>query len=846
MGALSGGGADLALQVASGTLTSLDDAGSSIMLRGNFNISVWGTFVATVELERSFDGGTTWIRVTFSDGGILAYTAPASAVWSEAEYGVLFRLRCTAYTSGSINWRLSLGSDASTSTPINISDGAPNVMPNAPLNILASTYNAATNTPAIANNGTGAGAGANNAYVVAVAGTVTVDSIGAVSIGDIIFNSGGTKWLRAPYSAVYKTMSLQDADAVAITGGTVDGLDRLSLSDDDEFRGIAGAYPFEIVDVNGMISSFVDTDGVWNMFQARVDILSGTAGVITLGDVDVAETADDVYDVVDQFGFSSLRVREDGSVDLPNASFSYLAPAYIALFEAKDASDNVTLGWDADAGTVDVTGAQFANSSTLVALEVVDEFGFSAGYIKTDGETGGVFSTGGTSSSGGGSTATGFSAVEIAARDGVALGQSALVLSQSNTAVMRPTKNYNVILGYGQSLSIGSGGYPPLNTTQPYDSLRFGGNTLPSDGTGTTFVPYTDSLFHALTGVTTETVSLALTNQWRKQQLQWRAVDLDATRLLVAGDCGVGSRAIEQLSNGASPEVFNRMRSYVTQVQSAVTAVGGGKTMGIVAFTYIQGENNYIGPSNGYDDTESGYRAKLLQLYDDVCSDVVDSTAGQDIPPAMFVCQTSSGWDIGDDVCAIGMAQLNASLENPNIYLVGPNYYTPDNGTTGATHPTNEGYRWLGLQFGKVMHKVLDKGEGWKPLYPTRASFRDNQILVEFHVPEPPLAFDLPYFITTPTDYDAKGFNPYDDFGAIPVESVEIAGAATVLITLSRETKAEWSPGLQYAGKATFEGSGCLRDSDPTQSGVTFSLTGEPFPLYNWCVAFNISVVEAD
>ena len=220
MGALSNGGTDLALQVATGTLGALDDVGAGVLLRGNFNVSVWGTFVATVALERSFDGGTTWIRVTFSDGGILAYTAPASAVWSEAEYGVMFRLRCTAYTSGTVHWRLSLGSDAATSTPVNTSDGAPNILPNAPLNILASTYNAATNTPAIANNGTGAGAGANNAYVVAVAGTVTVDSIGAVSIGDIIFNSGGTKWLRAPYSAVYKTMSLQDADAVAITGGS--------------------------------------------------------------------------------------------------------------------------------------------------------------------------------------------------------------------------------------------------------------------------------------------------------------------------------------------------------------------------------------------------------------------------------------------------------------------------------------------------------------------------------------------------------------------------------------------------------------------------------------------------
>ncbi len=279
MGALSGGGADLALQVASGTLTGLDDAGSSIMLRGNFNISVWGTFVATVELERSFDGGTTWIRVTFSDGGILAYTAPASAVWSEAEYGVLFRLRCTAYTSGSINWRLSLGSDAPTSTAVNVSDGTPNVMPNAPLNILAATYNAATNTPTIADNGTGAGAGANNAYVVAVAGTVTVDSIGAVSIGDIIFNSGGAKWLRAPYSAVYKTMSLQDADDVAITGGSATGLRQVGFENGTSIQpSLNPDLAWGVSDSDGNIPLYLDENA--KLFGVSIDFLSADIGTL--------------------------------------------------------------------------------------------------------------------------------------------------------------------------------------------------------------------------------------------------------------------------------------------------------------------------------------------------------------------------------------------------------------------------------------------------------------------------------------------------------------------------------------------------------------------------------------
>lgn len=843
MGSLTSGGTDLALQVASGTLTGLDDAGESILLRGNFNVSVWGTFVATVALERSFDGGSSWIRVTFSDGNAITYTAAASAVWSEPEFGVSFRLRCSAYTSGSINWRLSLGSDAPTATPINISDGAPNILPMAPLNILSSTYNAITNTPSIASSGAGVGSGANNGYVVATAGTVAADSIGTVSIGDIIFNSGGTKWLRAPYSAVYKTMSLQNADAVAITGGTIRTLGTLSFTTGEEFVAISGANPFEFYDELGWVSVYLDrATGAWVSGAIKTDAIQGTAGTVTIGDSAVVETNDGAYAVFDEYGFSSISIAADGSVQLPGAYFQN-ASIDVPVMAVLDVDDEVVVAWDSATGVVQLPGMDVVNSDTSVAFEIVDEFGFSIGQIAADGGAGtGVFASSSSSGGGSGDSST-FTDTDIAARDGVALGQSALILSQANTAVMRPTKTYNLIIGYGQSLSIGSGGAPALSTSQPYDSLRFGGNTIPSDGTATTFIPYTDSLFHPLVGTSPQTVSLSLTNQWRKQQLQWRALDLDATRLLVANDCGVGSRAIEQLSKGASPELFNRLRSYVTQAQAAVTAVGGGATMGITAFCYIQGENNYIG--SGYDTTEAGYRALLLQLYSDFCTDVVTSTGGQATPPAMFVLQTSSGWDVSGDRCTIGMAQLNAGLDNQNIYLVGPNYHVPDNGSTGATHPNNEGYLWLGLQFGKVMHKVLEKGEGWRPLHATRASFRGTQILVEFHVPEPPLVFDLPYYVTTPTDYAAKGFAPYDDFGAITIDSVEIVGAATILITTTRETRASWTPMLQYAGKATFEGSGCVRDSDPTQSGITFSLTGDPFPLHNWCCAFNIPIVEA-
>lgn len=72
-----------------------------------FNVALYGTFVGTVLLEKSFDG-TNWLPVYRGNSATaISYTAPASEVVCEPEDGVAYRLRCSAYTSGTVNYRLS-------------------------------------------------------------------------------------------------------------------------------------------------------------------------------------------------------------------------------------------------------------------------------------------------------------------------------------------------------------------------------------------------------------------------------------------------------------------------------------------------------------------------------------------------------------------------------------------------------------------------------------------------------------------------------------------------------------------------------------------------------------------
>lgn len=80
------------------------------------------TFSATVQLERSFDGGQTWLVANTGGSGTLAqYTAGThvQATFGEPEQGALYRLNCPAYTSGTINYRISTTGAAGLSLAIN-------------------------------------------------------------------------------------------------------------------------------------------------------------------------------------------------------------------------------------------------------------------------------------------------------------------------------------------------------------------------------------------------------------------------------------------------------------------------------------------------------------------------------------------------------------------------------------------------------------------------------------------------------------------------------------------------------------------------------------------------------
>ena len=99
----------MAIALLSGSFAGVANS-AAIEIIGEFNFRLdfsTGTGVGTVEVQRSFDGGATWQAIGKPDLSAASFTGNVDGGGKEVERGILYRLRCTAFTSGTIAYRLS-------------------------------------------------------------------------------------------------------------------------------------------------------------------------------------------------------------------------------------------------------------------------------------------------------------------------------------------------------------------------------------------------------------------------------------------------------------------------------------------------------------------------------------------------------------------------------------------------------------------------------------------------------------------------------------------------------------------------------------------------------------------
>ena len=237
----------------------------------------------------------------------------------------------------------------------------------------------------------------------------------------------------------------------------------------------------------------------------------------------------------------------------------------------------------------------------------------------------------------------------------------------------------------------------------------------------------------------------------------------------------------------------------------------------------------------------------LRQLRNDLNEDTAKAI-GQERMPAFISYQTDAKTSVVDGNLDIGLAQWELAKEEPNWYLAGPVYPYVDKGT----HLSANGYRWFGQMLGKVFHQVVVEQRGWQPLSPLHATVEGREILMDFHVPHPPLAFSEPYLGHKAQMIENYGFVITDDKGKVPVENIEAAADTVLRLVVGRDLVG--IPTIRYASHAT-GGAGELHDSDPTVADANYeylpeegmpneanieALVDKPYPLYNWSIAFEI------
>lgn len=463
-------------------------------------------------------------------------------------------------------------------------------------------------------------------------------------------------------------------------------------------------------------------------------------------------------------------------------------------------------------------------------------------------------------------------ALDLVAHDALNRAYSQNVRSRYNASVQRLVSGLNHLIIYSQSLGTQQEGWPALSKTpvEGFDNLMLGDSIRPSSRTNPAFVPLGEAILKPLHAVvqtssgdalmTDAQVSalasgsvnegeggVAIANGLRRLWLQRNCLERDITRRFVLSSTGVNGRSIEQLSKGVTPELYQRPLQAVQQVKALADQLD--VTYSIGAIIWIQGEWNYLQIAGSND--KDAYKTKLERLYNNIVDDMARGIADQKAPPAIFMYQTGAGYTRDDAELSIGMAQWEFCKEHDNAYLVTPAYPFPDKGG----HLGPNGYRWMDMQFAKVMHLVLNEGQGWEPLGPIKIILIGRELFVFYHVPSPPLQFRPAYVQNVSKMYVDRGFKITDSTGAVSISSVEIVAATIIKISLGRD--ATGNVKLWYGDQTTHSGNGNVYDSDGFNALDDFvyeegtgqytsenipELVGRPYPLNNASVQFCLSV----
>jgi len=380
---------------------------------------------------------------------------------------------------------------------------------------------------------------------------------------------------------------------------------------------------------------------------------------------------------------------------------------------------------------------------------------------------------------------------------------------------------------YGQSLSVGGESNPAISTTQKYNGLKFNVKVIsrPMVESLTGFAPLIEQGAETSASGTNEMFieALRLENAFSEYEGKWDDVQL----LFIC--CGVGGTAIDPL---LSEEYYKYLRNAIQGAKNICDAKG--YTLEVPAWCWIQGETDLR-----LQVSESDYTNSLIALQEKITTDV-KNIIGQTKAPKCIMYQTanqslySQDYNFANGYLAIPTAQMKLIRDDERFMASVPAYIF-DVVPTHHIHIPAYAEKLLGGYQGYALKKHLIDGVQNKGVVPLSFTVSDNDILIKYSMPCPPLVFDTQYI----REIKNMGFTCVKPNDADIVESVSLFND-TVTIHCSESpigAKLRYALNTPIKGDGRDYGSrGNLRDSQGNY--IYKEIEGYKEPLHNWAYAF--------
>lgn len=400
----------------------------------------------------------------------------------------------------------------------------------------------------------------------------------------------------------------------------------------------------------------------------------------------------------------------------------------------------------------------------------------------------------------------------------------------------------NHIIGYGQSLSLGSVDTCIISNTQKYNTLTFSKELrtldyVASDFSNVTFTPLVEKVW--LNHVNYAETPYSGLSEMLIESLVKEDAAFDKQFFIHAP--GKGGTSITGLNKGtATVKTYEYLTDGVERAHKL--ASDEGKTHKVPCFTWIHGEadlNTYMLPSV--------YTDHLVQLQKDIEADVKSITGQTESVPCV-ITQTASfnryhllrsdanidkdpNYRISDAVYRLALEQPGKFVFATTMY---PFLYGKDN-----VHLTAESSKLVGAYLGYAVKKGVVDGKEVKPLHPVKYTIEGNKLKVRFYVPVKPLVLDTEQVRVI----DNSGFNLYRGNRELKITSVSLS--ADDEVTFLCDEAPQMGDALTYAINGTLTGAlngarGNLRDSQGEE--VTFQIDCTLHRLHNWCPIFRETI----